>query len=181
MPAGVAGLLAMLGLLLIGAVAMPGMLAVASAALAALVAALLVFIVDWGRRLIRVTVQGTSMSPTYADGDHVLVRRRPAVRVGDVVVIERPDADKTWATLPIKPGSGQSALQARGWMIKRVVAGPGDPIPRETFAGLDTLPGDHVPAGMLIIIGDNADASFDSRQLGFFPADRVLGTPVTER
>jgi signal peptidase I len=178
LPVGTACLLVVLPFFLIGAVTLQGVLAAASAVLAVVVAALSVIAVQLRRRLVWVTVRGTSMSPTYSDGDRVLVRRRVAVRVGDVVVIERPDADMRWATPPIKPGAGQRGLGTRAWMIKRVAAGPGDPIPRRKFAGLDLLPGDHTPEGMLILIGDNFDASFDSREIGFFPVDRALGTPL---
>jgi signal peptidase I len=195
LPGGTAYLLALLALFVSGAVTLQGIRAAASATLAVVVALLLTLTVVLGRRLVWATVQGTSMSPTYANGDRVLVRRGNAVHVGDVVVIEKPDADLRWTDPPIKPGVGRRGLATRAWMIKRVAAGPGDPIPRwnfgasaglaksprsdgAEFAGQGRLPGDHVPEGMLILIGDNADASFDSREIGFFPADRVLGTPL---
>lgn len=178
MPTGTAGLLATLPLFLVGAVTLGGGLAAASAVLAAVVAVLLILTLELGRTLVWVTVRGMSMSPTYTDGDRVLVRRRVAVRVGDVVVIERPDADLRWPARPVRPRAGQGDLEARAWMIKRVAAGPGDPIPRKEFAGLGQLPGEHTPDGMLILLGDNHDASFDSREIGFFPADRVLGIPL---
>ena len=38
-----------------------------------------------------VAVSGGSMSPTYGEGDWLLVRWRPACQPGDVVVIERED------------------------------------------------------------------------------------------
>jgi signal peptidase I len=171
-------LLALVCLFLIGATTFKGVLAATSVILTVTVAALLIFTAELGRRFVCVTVRGMSMSPTYSDGDRVLVRRRVAVRVGDVVVIERPDADMRWAASPVGAGAGQRRLETRAWMIKRVVAIPGDPIPRKSFAGLDLLPGDHTPDGMLILIGDNSEASFDSREIGFFPADRALGTPL---
>jgi signal peptidase I len=107
-------------------------------------------------RLVAVTVRGTSMEPTYRDGDRVLVRRASAFTPGQVVVVERP-------------GTG------RAWMIKRVVAVPGDPVPRQRVPALASEPAELVPRGRLVLLGDNAGASFDSRQLGYFPAERVLG------
>ncbi|WP_219825575.1 signal peptidase I [Nonomuraea typhae] len=110
----------------------------------------------WARRsYVVVTVQGESMTPTLADGDRVLVRRRRPGQVsrGDVVVLEPPR----------EPGR---------WNVKRVVALPGDPVPdglRETGT---------VPDGALVVLGDNPGGSADSRQRGFFPADQLLGVAL---
>jgi signal peptidase I len=129
-------------------------------------------IVPWRRRLVVVIVDGDSMAPTYRRGDHVLVRRVTSERVlaGDVVVIEKPSPDSRWRT-PALPGS----TGGRRWMIKRAVAG--DPVP----GGVLPTPladGGLVAPGMLVLLGDNRDDSYDSRIVGFFPADRVLGIVV---
>lgn len=60
----------------------------------------------------------------------------------------------------------------REWMIKRAAI-PGDPLP----AGLPAmLAGDaQVPAGKLVVLGDNSKSSIDSRSLGYVPGDRLLG------
>lgn len=42
------------------------------------------------RGLTAVTIQGSSMEPTYEHGDRVLVRRTRNVSAGQVVVVERP-------------------------------------------------------------------------------------------
>lgn len=110
------------------------------------------------RRLVLVTVQGTSMEPTLHPGDRVLVHRRPLSRVrrGDVVVIEPPHA------------------RLRGWHIKRVLALPGDPVP----AGIPAPAGvRRVPPDALVVLGDGAVSS-DSRQHGFFAATDLLGVMV---
>ncbi|MEV6653453.1 S26 family signal peptidase [Streptomyces sp. NPDC051219] len=33
-----------------------------------------------------------------------------------------------------------------------------------------------MPRGSLVLLGDHHAVSFDSRRVGYFPADRVLGT-----
>jgi signal peptidase I len=124
------------------------------------------------RRLAVVTVDGPSMLPTLADGDRLLVRRARLadLAVGQIVVFERPHEDVSWSSeLPRWP-------PARGdWMIKRVAAVPGDfvppGIPAQATAGHNSV----VPVGQLVVLGDNHFSSYDSRSMGFIPADRLLG------
>jgi signal peptidase I len=128
-------------------------------------------LVWWLRhRYLIVTVHGRSMLPTYADGDRVLVRRRRSgrrARVGDVVVVDL--SYRLWPGL----GAGRAAPPGQpmsGRVVKRVAAGPGDPVP----AGIAALDA-RVPAGSLVLLGDNPAESTDSRQYGYVPADRVIG------
>jgi signal peptidase I len=113
-----------------------------------------------------VTVEGASMEPTFFHGDRIAVRRtRPsAVSTGDVVVVELPDRYRRWLRPPGRIGN------SREWMIKRVRATSGDPVPE----GIP-VPDAVVPAGQLVVLGDNASASYDSRAVGYFPIERVLG------
>ncbi|WP_255684977.1 S26 family signal peptidase [Pseudonocardia sp. TRM90224] len=121
------------------------------------------------RRYAVVTVQGESMQPTYREGDRVVIRRPVTARVGDVVVVEQPDPSpfdprRRWS----QPVTGRPG--GRSWMIKRVGAIPGDPVPGDI-----PVPDEVVPPGQLILLGDNASTSYDSRIAGYFPAERVLG------
>jgi len=115
------------------------------------------------------------MYPTYRDGDRVLVRRRPAHLLNrrDVVVIEQPpDLGSGWDDLP--PFDGR--LVGRRWNIKRLVALPGDRVPDSVRVAAGT---DVVSPGSLVVLGDNI-RSRDSRRVGFYPADRVLGVVVRQ-
>ncbi|TDD60290.1 hypothetical protein E1263_11765 [Kribbella antibiotica] len=137
------------------------------------------------RRLALVRVAGQSMTPTLADGDRLLAWRRSGpLRVGDIVVLEAPypvgvvphaAAGKLhpppWQTGPASPGELD-----RRWIVKRVVALPGDVVPPEG-AGCLTA-GTVVPPGCLLVVGDNPDQSYDSRHVGFVPAERVLGLVI---
>ncbi|MGH8965641.1 MAG: S26 family signal peptidase [Actinomycetes bacterium] len=117
--------------------------------------------VCWLRRNWAViTVEGPSMEPTFHQGDRVAVRRTPAfiVASGDVVVIERYN---------------DFSDRRRTWVIKRVGAVAGEPVPD----GIP-VPDAVVPAGKLVLLGDNAVASLDSRTVGFFSADLLLGGVV---
>ncbi|MET7301344.1 S26 family signal peptidase [Embleya sp. NPDC005575] len=122
-------------------------------------------VVSARRRLVAVTVRGSSMEPAYRDGDRVLVTRGSRPAPGRVVVIAHA-----------RPGRSASDARTRTWLIKRVAAVPGDPVPRDGVAALAAVPERHVPPGKLVLLGDNPDASLDSRQMGYFAADRVLGT-----
>lgn len=123
------------------------------------------------RRYVMVTVYGESMLPTYRPGERLVVRRMPpdAVRAGQVVVLAG-FAHARPARLTLA-----EAVRSPRWMVKRVAAAPGDPIPRDTVPALRRAPGTRVPAGHLVVLGDNADRSYDSRHAGYLTTDRLLG------
>ncbi|HEU5470942.1 MAG TPA: S26 family signal peptidase [Actinophytocola sp.] len=116
--------------------------------------------------LLVIRVDGTSMLPTFRPGEAVLTLRRrirPAVRRGDIVVCRRPDA---------RPGP-------HSYLIKRVVAVAGDPIPDDYDPPPGTGPaaGTIIAAGRVYVRGDN-DRSYDSRAFGPIPLDNVIGHVV---
>lgn len=132
-------------------------------------------------------VDGNSMEPTLRPGDGVLVIKPMAVKRLDLVVFTDPE-------------SGDTA-------IKRVVGMPGETVsivPKTTrVGGLDVptggqvyingipatepyatsslpevLPPVTVPQGHYFLMGDNRDASEDSRQYGPVPRERIHGVGV---
>lgn len=113
-------------------------------------------------RLVVVTVRGDSMAPTYSDGERVVVVRGAGASVGDVVVL-----------------AGQPP--APYWLIKRVAAAPGGPVPRSRVPALAHVPEQNVPRGKLVLLGDNPDVSLDSRTLGYFPSGQLLGRVIGSR
>jgi len=123
------------------------------AGFAVVVAVVLVVLVVLRRRYVVARVWGHSMSPTFHDGERVVATRRRHYRVGDVIVF-RPRAAATDVA----------------WRIKRIAAVAGDPVP----AWLET---DHpvVPAGRVVVAGDNTGHSEDSRQLGYIDIAGVAG------
>lgn len=137
----------------------------------------------WLRRsLVSVEIHGESMAPVFTTGDQVLVRRRglECLRAGDVVVFEAPDVPGEWFH-----AASRGEIAGRLWVIKRVAALPGDPVPadfaeapqsprgREASSRVD--PGVPVPPGSMLVLGDNSAHSTDSRVWGYIPAERVLG------
>jgi signal peptidase I len=90
------------------------------------------------------------------------------VQAGDVVV-----ADLTPRLVPGAGGSSGAPLNAIRFadrVVKRVAAVPGDPVP----AGI-AVPDVRVPAGQLVLLGDNPAESADSRQYGYVPENEVIG------
>jgi signal peptidase I len=124
------------------------------------------------RRFALVTVIGPSMQPALTAGDRVLVRRARIsdLRAGQIVVFEKPGDDGAWVMEP--PGW---PVGRREWMIKRVAAIPGDPVPDAIMSAPAHTAEPAVPAGKLVVLGDNAALSLDSREIGYIPAERLLG------
>ncbi|MEU6097838.1 S26 family signal peptidase [Streptomyces sp. NPDC047079] len=110
-----------------------------------------------GRHLVLVTVRGRSMEPTYYNRDQVLVVRGTTALRNRVIVVADPREDE-------------------GFLIKRVLATPGDPVPRDRVAALSHVQEQQVPSGKLVLLGDNPDQSLDSRQIGYFSDSSVLGS-----
>ncbi|MYT11109.1 signal peptidase I [Streptomyces sp. SceaMP-e96] len=156
------------------------MSAATAAALLGLAGLLSAAAVLLGHRLVVVTVRGVSMAPAYRDGDRVLVRRTARPTRGQVLVVERPAVHTRWPSRPLPAGAGARAVGRRQWLIKRLAALPGDPVPEPMLSTSPLArPGPpRVPAGSLVLLGDNPQHSVDSRHFGFYPADRVLGTVV---
>ncbi|WP_214416177.1 S26 family signal peptidase [Sphaerisporangium fuscum] len=140
---------------------------------ALLVAVAAVAVVAARRRFVVVQVSGLSMWPTYRPGDRVLVRRTAGseVRRGHVVVFESAGRSE-WSSGPLPPPA------AGAWTIKRVAALAGDPVPDDVVRAVAAQPGAIVPEGALVVLGDGAESSADSRMWGYLPADRVLGVAV---
>jgi signal peptidase I len=105
------------------------------------------------RRLVLITVRGNSMTPTYADGQRLLLRRG-GYAPADVVVFRSPLA----------------AREGIRFMVKRVAAMPGDPVPAD-MAGQTAVT--VVPPGRLLVRSDAG--GLDSRHFGLVDHAHVLG------
>jgi signal peptidase I len=131
------------------------------------------------RRFVVVTVLGESMVPTFAHGDRVLVRRvrLARARAGDVVVAAWgvPEPGGPFPRTIEKPTPGRPSTLAP-WMVKRLVAGPGDAVPEVVRP---TVPDREVPPGRFLLLGDNVAASADSRVRGYAHAEYLLGVVVS--
>lgn len=139
----------------------------------------LVGAVGWLRRnLLVVQVSGASMAPTLKDRNRILVRRCPIDRIqrGDIVVLA-------------------SGPPRHYWLVKRVVALAGDPMPAGVPDGpargsasvgqiyqvaedpMSPIGIRRVPEGTVVVIGDGP-MSWDSRNTGPYPEKAVIGRLV---
>ncbi len=119
-----------------------------------------------------VTVRGASMEPALLDGDRVLVRRCGVgkLRTGQLVVFREPDPG---GLRPRRRPACLTGANQENWIIKRVAAVPGDPVPqvaRKAIAHTAV-----VPPRSVVALGDVV-ASCDSRLWGLVPASDILGT-----
>ena len=116
------------------------------------------------------------MQPALTAGDRLLIRRvRPErLRTGQIVVIAGTCEDGTCGqrTAKLAPGRRRLADQAAGG------ARPGEPTPALVLTAAAPGAEPMVPAGKLVVLGDNLDGSLDSRLLGYIAAERVLGIVV---
>ncbi|GIH15642.1 S26 family signal peptidase [Rugosimonospora africana] len=131
--------------------------------------------------LVVVTVTGASMEPALRSGDRVIVRRTLGRRVrrGQIVMFRLPEQARPAAGThpdlpPAEPVRGGRRLDDR-FLLKRAVAVPGDAVPDRVDPALRRQAGTPVPENRLVVLGDNAPASFDSRNFGFVASDLVLG------
>jgi signal peptidase I len=104
------------------------------------------------RRYLLIVVDGISMAPTVHPGQRLVVRRGglATIRRGSLVVVVLGEL-----------------------MVKRAVALPGDPVPPGIPVN-DPV----VPDGRLVVLGDNAAHSFDSRRAGYINATDVVGVVI---
>ncbi|WP_063627915.1 S26 family signal peptidase [Actinospica robiniae] len=123
------------------------------------------------RLLVSVTVVGESMTPTFRDGERLLVRRTGRARVGQVVVLDNRE-----------PGArrGYADRQSPDLLVKRLAAVSGDPVPEPVYDAVGAGPGDRVPPGRIVVLGD-APGSVDSRSWGYLAADRLRGVALRAR
>ena len=148
-----------------------------------LLAVLACFVIVFTQILIGVKVYGPSMQPTLETGDYLFVCTLTQPEHGDIVVVPNPS---------------HSGATGR-YLIKRVIGLPGDTIKAEDgilyrkgpddtdfsvvtedflgepWADNNDISPETVEPGHIYVMGDNRNNSSDSRSLGQFSIDEMLG------
>ncbi|WP_433477017.1 S26 family signal peptidase [Spirillospora sp. CA-142024] len=134
------------------------------------------------RRYLVTTVDGPSMEPALHSGDRLLVRRTRRVRAGQIVVVRvrpptlaepPPDHVPVPEAVPVMTEHPDGPL-----FIKRAIAVAGDPVPVDRVPCLGETRETTVPPGALVVLGDNAPTSWDSRDYGFVHAEQFIGVVI---
>ena len=117
-------------------------------------------------------IHGDSMAPAYRSGALVLLQKRPASYGRGDVVLCRSEALGRSVVKRIAAAEGDAlAVEADGLYINGVYAGA---MPEASQRA--ALPA-QVPAGQYLLLGDNRDASVDSRNaaLGLVREEQLRG------
>lgn len=127
----------------------------------------------------RIRVDGSSMEPTFHDGDYVVVNRLAYklgdMQRGDVVVFpfpNQPDVDYIKRVIGL-PGDRVAVYNGTVYVN-------GSPISEDYL--LEPSNGNYaervVPEGSVFVMGDNRNHSDDSRTWGFLVIDDIIGKAV---
>lgn len=136
-------------------------------------------------RLFTVRVRGSSMEPTFRDGETLIAKRAPRrLRRGDIAVFAEPTPRNAshrssgHAGRDAGTAADKVAWFADSLVVKRIAALGGDPAPpviRATVGHGSVVPGDCV-----VVLSDNP-AGIDSRVWGYIPRASVVGSVLFPR
>jgi signal peptidase I len=139
-------------------------------------------------------VSGSSMSPTFENGDYVLVDELTyhlrAPERGEVVVFHDPQDYATYFIKRVIGLPGEKLVIANNDITVYNAANPNGLVLDESYlpAGTPVGPGDctggtmsgntctyNLAAGTYLTLGDNREFSYDSRDWGPLPAKNIVG------
>ncbi len=127
----------------------------------------------------RIRVDGSSMEPTFHDGDYVVVNRLAykfgAIQRGDVIVFPPPqnkEVDYIKRVIGL-PGDHVSILDGMVYLNNHPIS---EPYLMEKPVG--NYAERVVPEGSVFVMGDNRNHSEDSRVWGFLSIDTIIGKAI---
>lgn len=126
--------------------------------------------------VVPVAVQGESMAPTVTAGEVALVSHLTDVdhglRRGDLVVFDDPQGTVSLKRVVGLPGDRVALVDAVLEVDGRAVDEPYVDHSRITGTYFGPV---MVPAGHVLVLGDNRSQSIDSRDYGAVAVDRIVG------
>jgi len=141
-------------------------------------------------------VDGVSMVPTLQNNEMILVDKvsyhfhNGLPSRGDIIVFHAPpktlqvgrDFIKRVIGVPgdvimVKPVDGVNHVFVNGKMLSEpyISAAPDQTYPDRCLGSFKSCVGDRVPANNVFVMGDNRNASFDSRAWGYVPKANIIG------
>ncbi|HJQ70575.1 MAG TPA: signal peptidase I [Blastocatellia bacterium] len=127
-----------------------------------------------------VKVEGAAMSPTLNDGDRVFVSKDVAeLRRGDIVVFHYPqDTTKSFVKRIVGLPGETIKIDREGKLYINGVLTNEPYVAPERNQGPRTVPEQTIKADHYYVLGDNRDASNDSRTFGAVSKDLIYGKVV---
>ncbi len=135
----------------------------------------------WLYRSVRFgAIVSESMEPTLQTADYYMIRidayRRAQPQHGDVVVTKNPEANKERELLVKRVvavgGDSVAVMEGRVWLNGHLVD---EPYLRDQQGVRERPVYGLVPEGHVILLGDNRNASEDSRDFGAVAVDNIIG------
>lgn len=138
-----------------------------------LLAAIITSLVLFGWVFGSAMVYGSSMLPTYSEGDIVLFLRHRLPAHGDIVIIDADQYERRLVKRVI--GTGGDRISIQDGVVTR-----NNEVLDEPYAASDpdcTMEEFTVPDGMYFVMGDNRPNSMDSRdpRIGCISGSEILG------
>ena len=154
-----------------------------------IVAASIAYVVVRPIRAYRNTSGG--MLPTLPIGSEVLARTTTDVHAGDIIVFRYPPEPKVTYIKRVVAGAGDNVeirdkrLIVNGREVSEpyvihddATVYPRQPVLPEPYRSRDQFGPYQVPANSYFVLGDNRDASSDSRYWGVVPRENVIGRVI---
>ena len=124
-----------------------------------------------------VIIPSTSMVPTYKVGDVLLTNKDKDVERGDVVIFYNTIDGERSIYIKRCIGVAGDTIGVHNGIVWRNGQALDEPYLNEPYINGE-FEDITVPEGMMFVMGDNRNVSYDSRYFGCVPVSDVIGKPI---